>query len=271
MNKIGSWIAVAVLIGAIGAALYAYLPDFLRPPAPLPVVTPAPTASEPVVRYPIERVKPESPVAEDQPLPSLPESDDSAKSAAAEIVGKDRLAKWFYPDSVVRRMVVTVDNLPNKQLPERYRLSKPVAGKLAVTEEGGATFLHPGNDKRYTPYVQLFQQIDTKKLVALYVRFYPLLQEEYRNLGRPSGHFNDRLVETIDDLLAAPVVDGPVQLVRPNVFYQYADPRLEGRSAGQKLMIRLGPSNAAAVKEKLKEIRAALAPGEPVPTGGGAK
>jgi len=39
------------------------------------------------------------------------------------------------------------------------------------------------------------------------------------------------------------------------VFYQYADPSIEERSAGQKLMIRLGSKNAAVVKEKLRALR----------------
>ena len=38
------------------------------------------------------------------------------------------------------------------------------------------------------------------------------------------------------------------------MFYQFADPTLEERSAGQKFLIRMGPANAAAVKDKLREL-----------------
>ena len=51
---------------------------------------------------------------------------------------------------------------------------------------------------------------------------------------------------------------GPVKLVRPKVLYQFADPELEGLSAGQKIMVRMGPENAAKVKAKLREIRREL-------------
>ena len=57
--------------------------------------------------------------------------------------------------------------------------------------------------------------------------FYPLFQQAYQALGYPNGYFNDRLVVTIDNLLAAPDVTADVALVRPNVMYQYADPKLE--------------------------------------------
>ena len=65
-------------------------------------------------------------------------------------------------------------------------------------------------------------------------------------------------MEAIDDLLAAPEISGPVKLVRPKVLYQFADPDLEARSAGQKIMLRMGAENAAKVKAKLREIRREL-------------
>jgi hypothetical protein len=43
------------------------------------------------------------------------------------------------------------------------------------------------------------------------------------------------------------------------VFYKFADPELEGLSAGQKIMLRMGAENAAKVKAKLREIRRVLA------------
>jgi hypothetical protein len=42
------------------------------------------------------------------------------------------------------------------------------------------------------------------------------------------------------------------------VFYEFADPKLESRSEGQKLLIRMGPQNAAALKKKLRDIRAQI-------------
>jgi hypothetical protein len=42
-------------------------------------------------------------------------------------------------------------------------------------------------------------------------------------------------------------------------MYQFADPKLEDLSAGQKLMLRMGPTNAAIVKNKLRELRSQVA------------
>jgi hypothetical protein len=53
----------------------------------------------------------------------------------------------------------------------------------------------------------------------------------------------------------APEITGPVALAQPKVLYEFADPELESRSAGQKILMRMGAENAARVKTKLREIR----------------
>jgi len=44
-------------------------------------------------------------------------------------------------------------------------------------------------------------------------------------------------------------------LSQPKVLYEYADPSLQSMSAGQKIMVRMGPENEAKVKAKLREVR----------------
>jgi hypothetical protein len=96
---------------------------------------------------------------------------------------------------------------------------------------------------------------------GVYRHYYPLFQQAYQDLGYPHGYFNDRLVAVIDHLLATPHPTGPLALVRPKVFWEFADPELEVRSAGQKLLLRLGSENAAVVTRKLRELRALVASG----------
>jgi hypothetical protein len=139
----------------------------------------------------------------------------------------------------------------------------PVPGTFFVTSRNGVLAVAPTNDARYTPYVRLLDSVDTGKMVATYQRFYPLFQQAYVELGYPNGYFNDRLVEVIDVLLATPVPGGPIALEQPKVTYQFADPALESVPAGQKILLRIGPANAAKVKAKLSEIRAQIAKARP--------
>jgi len=191
-------------------------------------------------------------------LPSLKHSDGPLRQGLGELLGKKAVERFLVPKRIVRRVVVSVDNLSRRQVPPRDNLAKPVPGQLRVTRRDGAIYLSRANYARYDPYVKLLTSLDVKGLVALYVRFYPLFQEQYRKLGYPHGYFNDRVVQTMDNLLATPEVKHPVKLVRPSVMYKYADPELEHLSAGQKILLRMGPKNAAKVKTMLRRIRKTL-------------
>ena len=46
--------------------------------------------------------------------------------------------------------------------------------------------------------------------------------------------------------------------MQPKVHYRFADPLLEKRSAGRKIMIRIGPEHAAQMKKALRALRAEL-------------
>jgi hypothetical protein len=141
---------------------------------------------------------------------------------------------------------------------------KPVPGRFATSGPEDALTLDPANYERYAPLIQLVRSTDDDKLIAFYVRHYPLFQEAYENLGHPPQYFNDRLIEVIDHLLATPDLKDPIALAQPNVQFEYADPAIERRSAGQKVLIRMGSANAAAVKQKLRSLRAKLVERPPV-------
>jgi hypothetical protein len=161
--------------------------------------------------------------------------------------------------NLIHRLVATVDNLTLASAPLRVMPVKPVPGWLETAGKGENLSLSPKNAARYQTYVRLAETVPTQSLVAVYVRFYPLFQKQYEQLGYPGQYFNDHLVQVIDHLLAAPEVEGPVLLTQLHVRYQFADPKLEALSAGQKILVRMGRENAAKVKAKLREIRSALA------------
>ena len=178
--------------------------------------------------------------------------------------GQSQLEKLFNLQNLVRRIVVSVDNATQRRLPLNYMPLKPAPGTFTVDGDGDSMTLSPANFRRYRPYVELAQAVDVQKLAEVYVHFYPLFQQAYEELGYPSRYFNDRLIEVIDQLLATPDVQGPIKLVRPSVMYKFADPDLESLSAGQKILIRIGPENARVIKTKLRALRAVLTRQGPV-------
>ena len=196
-----------------------------------------------------------------QPLPPLDESDPRVGEELLALVGPEATSGLFVANELARRFVATVDNLPRRQLPLAQRPVQAAPGTFIVGGEDGAPVLDTANYARYAPFVRLAGTLQAEAVVAAYQRLYPLFQQAYEQLGYPDRYFNDRLIAAIDDLLAAPEIEGVVELTRPNVLYEFADPTLEARSAGQKIMIRIGPANARLLKGKLRELRALLATG----------
>jgi hypothetical protein len=179
------------------------------------------------------------------------------RDALRGLFGKD-FQKFFYLQDIIHRVVATIDNLPRDDVPLGLMPVKPVPGLFVTTGTGENLALSPRNDARYRPYVRLAEAVPTQPLVAVYRRFYPLFQEQYERLGYPGKYFNDRLVEVIDHLFETPDLQQPALLRQPRVLYEFADPKLQRLSAGQKILLRMGRENALRVKAKLQEIRQAV-------------
>jgi Protein of unknown function (DUF3014) len=243
------WIYWAIpIVVVVGAGVGLWYARTHNAPAPAPAAqTQAPSAVEPLVQHPIEQVP------DEKPLPALEQSDSAVQDSLVGALGRS-IEQVLVPKDIVRHFVVTVDNLPRKKAAVQLWPVKPVGGELTVAP-GGEPTLSPDNAARYAPFISIVKNANVEQLASAYRHFYPLFQQAYVDLGYPDGYFNDRLVEVIDHLLATPEVAGPIKLTQPGVFYQYADPSIEERSTGQKLMIRLGSQNAAVVKEKLRALR----------------
>jgi hypothetical protein len=253
---------VAWLIGIVAAALIAvggwywyasrHRAPAVQPSTPALAPSAPATSSEPQIAHPIAGE------GGSAALPALNDSDQVAHDSLAGVIGRKPVEQFLVPQNIVRHIVVTVDNLTRRKLAVDLRPLKPTPGQIVVATQGDITTLSEANYARYAALMRVVQDTDVKALAVVYVRLYPLFQQAYEDLGYPGKYFNDRLIAVIDELLQAPEVQGPVQLVQPKVFYEYADKDLEARPAGQKLLIRMGPANERIIKDKLRAFRAEI-------------
>jgi hypothetical protein len=226
-KKLLWWLGGLIVVAVAGFALwYRFLlhPAENAPPAAAVKPPPALAATEPAVSNPLPPAG-----AGSEALPALNDSDPMVQESLAGVLGKPTIESLLVPQNIVRHIVVTIDNLPRHKLAVELRPVKPIAGQTAVSTQGDLVMLSEA-----------------------------IFQQAYEDLGYPGKYFNDRLVEVIDHLLQTPEVAAPIQLEQPRVFYTYADAGVEGRSAGQKLLIRMGPANARIIKAKLREFRAEI-------------
>jgi hypothetical protein len=264
MNKL--IITAFIVILAIAGFLLYQSGDEAAPPAtaelelPVPAETPQAEAPPPV-QFPVPETPVQAEAPPPEPLPPLDESDPVVVEEFNELVDEDQFGKLFMFRTFVRNFTVIIDNMTLEKLPQKFLFFRPPPSGFMVQEpetEGGPILLDPRNYARYQPYMRLVEAVDMNRLVEVYVFLYPLFQQAYIEQGYPDRYFNDRLIEVITHLLDTPDVEGPVELVQPKVYYQFADPKLEALSAGQKILLRIGPDNAKTVKAKLQELQAKL-------------
>ncbi|MGH8121060.1 MAG: DUF3014 domain-containing protein [Gammaproteobacteria bacterium] len=268
------WAPVLIITAILFVVLY-FLWGEEKPVEPFQKVMPAPPqeelqlpaeTGEPAIQYPVPVPVPEEPEAavppsptEQQPLPVQDLSDAFIEEEFRHLYDEQKFGGLFLLKDIIRNMIVTIDNLTGNKLPQKYSFTTPPGGQFVTFRDvAGNEFIDAKNYNRYQAFIDLAEAADIRRFVSFYVRYYPLFQQAYRGLGYPDRYFNDRFVQVLDHVLAAPEIRVPIKLVRPKVFYQFADPELEALSAGQKLMIRIGPDNALRAKARIKELRQAL-------------
>ena len=192
-------------------------------------------------------------------LPPIAESDEYLRIELSDLIA-DELFSLVTKSNLVEKIVATIDNLPRAYLAERMRPINIESEKFIVEAQGtlDGFILSEKNYERYNSLTDTLEVIDKNVLAEIYLRFYPLFQEVYQDLGYPDVYFNDRLIDVIDHLLDTPEVNDPIILHTPNNLYEYVHPEIESLSSGQKLLIRMGKRNTNRIKQFLIEFRALI-------------
>ena len=259
------WWVLAIVVLLI-AAFVAWRWYQHSPQQPATAMQPGASATAPAAvatapRYPVAAIAATTPAPASSAAPAEPESGDLLDSIAA-LPGGTQLSALLNRPDLIQHLVATVDALPGKRLSAKVLPVKPPAGRFLVATRQDSTVISPDNATRYAPYLQAFESLDTAALVHWYKRHYDQFEQAYQQLGYPQGHFNDRLVAVIDNLLAAPELQTPPVLVPGKSGWAYANANLESLSAGQKLLLRLPADEQARVRSRLRALRTALTGGE---------
>jgi len=249
--------AAVLAVAGIFGVYYWY--DHRAAEAPAAAVAPAPPAPAPQARADAGPEHPMDDSGADHTTP-LDQSDAPLLDALSHVSGwNSGVLRLLLPGNLIRHIVATVDALPREKLPAAALPTRPVPGSFRVSPLGNGSAIASANARRYEPFVNAAGALDMAALAGVYRHYYPLFQQAYRELGYPKANFNDRLVEVVDELLDAPDPAEPIAVAAPGVMYHYVDADLEALSAGQKILVRMGPANEKIVKARLAEFRKAIA------------
>ena len=258
-RPVGIWIVVAGL--AVAIAIAAYI-AFGRRQAAEPAKAPAPAAAA----QPSDR--PLGGDAASIVLPPLDQTDPIVRDLVRQLSSHPRVAAWLTTNGLIRNFTVSVTNIADGATPARQLGVLRPSGAFTVTERSGGVTIDPRSYERYDTLAAAAASIDPAGAARLYTTLKPRIEDAYRELG-VSGSFDRSLERAIVSLLEVPILPETGVRVRAEeqgIGYGYVDSRLEGLTAAQKQLLRMGPRNVAAVQSSLRAIALALGiPAERLP------
>ncbi len=250
---------ISVVIIAVGAGLlYRYYQRSWEVPPPKEEQVPG-KPSSPLTPEAKKEVPPASPTVT-TPLPDLNQSDDYARGLMKGLSPKAKLAAWLKIENIIRVITASVDNIA-RGLSPRPHLGFLSPGKaFTVNEKEGKLYVDPKSYSRYDLVADVFSSLDASKTIKVYRELEPLFQQAYRELGYPDRDFNETLIQAIKGLISTPVVQREflVKEAGKGINYQIVEEDLEGLSAAQKHLLRMGPKNTRKIQKKLREMALAL-------------
>ena len=191
-------------------------------------------------------------------LPELLDSDGPFREAMIRVT--PGLAPWLNTDQLIRKYVLIVNDFSQGlSLEKHMRFLKP-AQPFTVEETDTRMFITNKSYQRYDQLAAAIDAMDVQSTLAVYKKFRPLLLQVFAGFSYPAEHqLEDILVKAAAEILAAPVIEEPIALVRPSVHYKFADKKLEALSPVSKQMIRMGPENTRIIQDKVRLLVEELA------------
>ena len=253
-------------IGAVVLAIVLAVVLWPREPEPI-IVPPVPSVIEPTIEPVIEAqpiiLIPKT-VAEQPQFDIIPEpqpldiSDGTVKTKLLILSDYDEFARLLINEALLERFVIMTNTLAEENIADNNRVLVQPNQPFRTYMQANKEWIDPASYKRYTPYVDILESLETASLLELYQEYKPAIENIFSEIGNPSDNFDQILEEAIDVLLDTPEVPFPVEVFTDSVMYKFADRQLESLSAPQKQLLRTGPENMRRIKAKLREIKETL-------------
>ncbi len=252
-----------------------------QPPAAAPI--------EPVAPVQFSRQEPPDPVstprrrpaasaeASDSGIPSLAESDVFVRTRA---LGLGVPSQLVATSGLIRRLALNLYLAARGELaPARFRASVAVGDFPAQPLADGRYRLDPAGYRRFDALISALEAIDPEAMASFLKLIRPLIHDALQEYGYDEDpdavlrdamdqvfYFRKRgeqgpdavLRDAMDQVLAAPAHEGDIELIRPGLTYQFADPALENQVAVRKQLLRIGPDNTRRLQRYLLRLRIAL-------------
>ncbi|MFV8820073.1 DUF3014 domain-containing protein [Haliea sp. E17] len=226
---------------------------------PAPVVEPTPDIPVEAVEVAPEVTEAAEPNAPPPPPPlTLATSDPAVRASLASDLDSPLFQPSLNQENLIERATAVIDATSSGSLLRKVLALPPVEGKFSVEEGMERVVLDPQSYHRYDAYAQAVDALNAEHLGSAFHTFRGLLEEAYSALGYPADDLDNTLIRALDQIIAAPVLDIPPELVKDVTTYKYVDPSLEQQTPLAKQLMRMGPDNQRIIQAKARELRAEL-------------
>lgn len=247
-------VVVVLAVAVIGWALWPSGQEAPPPPEPAPTETPAPEPP-PRALEPEPEQQPAEPSQAAEPEVVLPPLEQSDPFVRERLEPLDLPEPWVEQGDYVRRLAVLAENASRGEYPRRQLSFLAPQGEFKVERRNDRIFVDPVSYDRYDPYVRELEEVDPARVADLLETLDPLVEQALGEIGveAPPGQVFQQAVQ---EALAVPMLEGEgrVELVQPNVMYEYANPELESLSPLQKQILRMGPDNVRRLQDYLRRV-----------------
>ena len=250
-----------LVVGIVIYFIYFRTPSGSEHPALLP--KPPEVA---IPRRPPRPVKPPEPTPNSQPSTKVEDinlektlSGEQAPPNPFEVLQNFTAAKaWklLMNGALVKAVAICLDEISQGERPVRslspYRSPEPFT---ATQYSDGYWYMDDACANRYTALVDLYCSKNAAKIGSAWKVGERVLQFQLNAMGYRDKTARDVAVEAINMLRSTPVLtENPPMVKLEDGLYHWQDPELEKLAPVQKLLLRMGPHNAARIRQQTEAI-----------------
>lgn len=260
--QVGLMAALVVIVTAGTLVLTGSWP-LNKTPEPVPKPQPAAQAEiattvpvEPPAEPKPEPEPPVEPLSTPDPLPKLDESDNAVRDAVADIPLGTAGQQYLLPGNIIERSTSVVYLMAEGEVP--YKLLPIARPKAAfpIADDGLRVTADPVGYARYDALAKWVESLDIEALLSALDWLLPLFRESWSFYGADESSFDQAVLNTLDLIIYTPQVDASeARLVLKEALWLYEDPAIESLAPIQKQVLRMGPANGTAIKDKAGEAR----------------
>jgi hypothetical protein len=186
-------------------------------------------------------------------------SDEKLRQKLSVLSAEPRWLQWLaQTPGLVDSASVIIANVSDDEDPRKRMAPLHLAGAFETVEQGGQTFEAPASMHRFDDATDTIASLDARALTPIWSSLHALISVAYHAVARPGVSVDRAASNALKRIENTQIPAQPIAIKQVGKLWLYADPDVEREGSVEKLLLRMGPTNAHKLQQKARELRAAL-------------